>query len=435
MENKRFTLEEKIHIVREYMSNTLSAKEMAEKYGLANPDILKVWKFRYLKSEENLVKPKKKANFAAGIPDGPKQDAGTTMAKEDTQKPLEEQIKQLQRELAWEKLRNEALNTLIDIAESEGIKIRKKLWGQAVEKLSNAENSLSIQSACRLFGHCRQAWYQKKKDYEAKNLTDKAIVEAVKKIREIAPGIGCRKLWLMGQSVFGGLMIGRDAFYRLMARNGLKLKKPKARHTTNSNHRYHKYKNLVKGFVPMRPNQLWVSDITYIQLANGCCCYLHLVTDAYSHKIIGWYLSPTLEARYTLEALRQAISQAEDCDLTQLIHHSDRGVQYCCNMYVSELERYGIKISMTEDYKPTDNGIAERVNGIIKEEKLNREPLPEDIDKARKAISGFIEFYNTRRPHMSIGYKTPSEAHRQQGEQVKAWRSSQSSAGAIIGVR
>lgn len=226
----------------------------------------------------------------------------------------------------------------------------------------------------------------------------------------------------MGRSIFGTSMMGRDAFYSFLSREGLKLKRPKPRHTTNSNHRYHKWKNLIKGYVPAGPNLLWVSDITYIQLANGKCCYLHLVTDAYSHKVVGWCLSDTLEARYTLEALIMAVKQAGTSDLSKLIHHSDRGVQYCCNMYVETLQSLGIRISMTEDYKPTDNGIAERINGIIKTEKLYRQSPYMNVEEARKSIGSFIDFYNDKRPHMSIGYQTPNEVHQQSGPQEKKWK-------------
>jgi transposase InsO family protein len=248
------------------------------------------------------------------------------------------------------------------------------------------------------------------------------IVEFARSIRSEDPGIGARKIWLMAGNVFGKRMIGRDAFYALLEREGMRLRRPRPRHTTNSNHRYHKYQNMIKDFVPNGANQLWVSDITYIQLADGSCCYLHLVTDAYSHKIVGWCISPTLEARYTLDALREAISQAQGYDLSRLIHHSDRGVQYCCNAYVEELNSYSISVSMTEDYKPTNNGIAERVNGIIKTEKLYRQPLYANIEDARDGIGKFICFYNERRPHMSIGYQTPSKVHEQSGPQARLWK-------------
>lgn len=257
------------------------------------------------------------------------------------------------------------------------------------------------------------------------------IVDAVKQIRQMDPGIGYYKLWLMSKRMFlCDWVPGRDAFLQLLRDFQLTQKRPKPRHTTNSNHRYHRYKNLIRGFVPTRPNQLWVSDITYIDLVDDCC-YLHLVTDAYSHKIVGWRLSDTLEADYTLEALRIAISQATADELRGLIHHSDRGVQYCCNAYTDELKKYGIKISMTEDYKPTDNAIAERVNGILKTEVIYREKRFKTYQDALERISCFIDFYNETRPHSSIGMKTPSEAHKEQGPQRIMWKPVRTLSGAV----
>ena len=297
----------------------------------------------------------------------------------------------------------------------------EKNLGPSIEQLCE-RHGLSVSAACKLFGHCRQAYYQQSNHFEILCKREAPIVEFVRSVRREDPGLGQRKLWLMSEAVFGEQMLGRDAFYALLAREGLKLKRPKPRHTTNSNHRFHKWKNLVKGYEPYGPNLLWVSDITYIQLASGNCCYLHLVTDAYSRKVIGWCLSHTLEAKYTIEALRMAIKQAEGADLSRLIHHSDRGVQYCCNAYVEELHNIGASISMTEDYKPTDNGIAERINGIIKTEKLYRQPLYGSFEEASIGIDEFIRFYNDRRPHMSIGYQTPSEVHRQSGPQQRQWQ-------------
>ena len=249
------------------------------------------------------------------------------------------------------------------------------------------------------------------------------ILEAVREVREIDHGIGGVKLWLMVSDMFvSGWVPGRDAFLELLRRNRLMQKPRRTRSTTNSNHRYHKWKNLIKGFVPTAANQLWVSDITYINLTGGCC-YLHLVTDAYSKKIIGWCLAESLAAVFTLRALRMAISQAGGGDLSGLIHHSDRGVQYCCDMYVEELQKHGIQISMTEDYKPTDNAIAERVNGILKGESIYRhEHRFQSFMAAQRHIESFITFYNSRRPHMSIGNQTPDSVHRQQGEQTRMWK-------------
>ena len=177
------------------------------------------------------------------------------------------------------------------------------------------------------------------------------------------------------------------------------MQKPRrSRSTTNSNHRYHKWKNLIKGFKPTAANQLWQSDITYIDLAGGC-------------------------AVFTLKALRMAIEQASGGDLSGLIHHSDRGIQYCCDLYVEELQKYNIQISMTEDYKPTDNAIAERVNGTIKGESVYRQERRfETYEEALEQIERFIIFYNSRRPHYSIGLQTPNDAHEQTGEQKKMWK-------------
>lgn len=285
---------------------------------------------------------------------------------------------------------------------------------------------MQVSLVCRLFGHCRQAFYQSKADIEKEMERERKIFNAVKDIRNEDPRVGGYKLWLMLISMFGRDYVpGRDRFFVIMRRKGLMLPKPKPRHTTNSNHRYHKWKNLIKSLVLTSANQLWVADITYIALSNGDVCYLHLITDAYSHKVVGWALADTLKAAVSMQALQMAIDLAVEMSgrecLTKLIHHSDRGVQYCCDAYVAMLKSHGITISMTEDHKPTDNAIAERVNGILKTEGIYpRKQLP-SLEEAQEFISRFILFYNSRRPHMSIGYKTPAEAHLGHGEQKKMW--------------
>jgi len=286
---------------------------------------------------------------------------------------------------------------------------------------------LQVALVVRLFGHCRQAFYQSKADIEKEVLQERKLIDAVREIREQDPGIGGYKLWLMLIAMFGRDFVpGRDRFFVLMRRKGLMLPKPKPRHTTNSNHRYHKYKNLIKGFVPTAANQLWVADITYIALAGGDVCYLHLITDAYSHKIVGWALAGTLKAAISMEALRMAVAQAVAMSgseiLKQLIHHSDRGVQYCCDAYVAMLKEHEITISMCEDYNPTDNAIAESVNGKIKVESVYRQKCFNSFEHAYGVIERYINFYNYRRPHMSIGYKIPAVVHLEQGKQKKMWK-------------
>lgn len=216
-----------------------------------------------------------------------------------------------------------------------------------------------------------------------------------------------------------GFQIGRDAMFNLLAERGLLIKKRKRKGcvTTLSMHRFKKYPNIVKEFIPIAPNQLWVSDITYIRLQKGFA-YLSLITDAYSHKIVGFYLSVDLSAKGPLKALQIALKG--NPVITNLIHHSDRGVQYCCDDYVMLLKDNNIKISMTENGDPLENAIAERVNGILKTELL--EEVFCDFKTAQEATAMACSTYNHLRPHSSIDYLKPFEAHQKSGELTKRWK-------------
>lgn len=213
--------------------------------------------------------------------------------------------------------------------------------------------------------------------------------------------------------------IGRDAMFNLLSKQGMLITKRKRRGciTTLSRHRFKKYPNIIRDFIPLALNQLWVSDITYIHLSNGFA-YLSLITDAYSRKIVGFYLSETLSAQGSLKALKMAI--ANNPNRAGLIHHSDRGVQYCCDKYVKLLTDKGIKISMTENGDPLENAIAERVNGILKQELLE-EVFP-NFKIAQEEIAIACSTYNHLRPHGSINNLKPMEAHMQTGEIKKRWK-------------
>ncbi len=217
-------------------------------------------------------------------------------------------------------------------------------------------------------------------------------------------------------------MPGRDAFIEILRKNGLMvhIRRRRRYKTTDSNHHYRKYPNLIKDVVPHRPNEIWVSDITYIETEEGVC-YLSLITDAYSHKIVGWALGPTLETIYPLEALRMALATIDEETARRLIHHSDRGCQYCSDAYVSELKSHGISISMTQSGDPLENAIAERANGILKSEWLYKMVIP-TREVCKVELARIIDFYNTQRPHMSIGWQTPEQAHGQSGEQQRCWK-------------
>ena len=200
----------------------------------------------------------------------------------------------------------------------------------------------------------------------------------------------------------------------------VQIKRRKRYRTTDSNHNYRKYPNLVADIIPHCPNEIWVSDITYVETDEGVC-YLSLITNAYSHKIVGWLVGPTLETLYPLEALRMALFALSYEDTKYLIHHSDRGCQYCSSTYVSELKKYGIRISMTQSGDPLENVIAERANGILKTEWLYKMKIA-TRKECYSVLERIINFYNTERPHMSIGMQTPEVAHAQMGEQQRCWK-------------
>ncbi|MGL4293667.1 MAG: IS3 family transposase, partial [Bacteroidales bacterium] len=202
--------------------------------------------------------------------------------------------------------------------------------------------------------------------------------------------------------------------------NGLMIRKRRTRKTTNSNHNYRKFENLIKDFIPTKPNMLWVSDITYVETENGVV-YLSLITDAYSHKIVGWSVGETLEALYPLQALNMALETRKGSIPSDLIHHSDRGVQYCSHKYVDLLQNHDIRISMTQSGDPLENAVAERINGILKSEWLYHVRL-KNLTHAKEYLHEIITYYNQSRPHLSINLLTPEQAHQMQGEIEKKWK-------------
>lgn len=272
-----------------------------------------------------------------------------------------------------------------------------------------------------MLGYSRQGLYKAQKFYQHQCFKEELLVQQVNKIRVHQPRIGGRRLHHMLQSFMQQhqLGIGRDAFFEVLMRNGLLVRKRRRNKpvTTDSFHRYKKYKNLIKEFIPVGSNQLWVSDITYITLLNNFA-YLSLVTDAYSRKIVGFCLHKTLAAQGSVKALKMALQN--NTTIKNMIHHSDRGVQYCCNTYTGMLKNRNIKISMTENGDPLENAIAERVNGILKDELLQAEYR--DFDAAQLAVATAISIYNHLRPHSSISYKTPFELHGNNEPTQRKWK-------------
>lgn len=274
---------------------------------------------------------------------------------------------------------------------------------------------------CELFGRSRQAYYQRSKYNYREEVKWEILSQLVERQRQVMPRIGGRKLLKLIESCLPEeLKIGRDSFFDFLRENGLLVRKRKHRvRTTYSNHWLHKYTNLVKEFTPVRPHQMLVGDITYITTMEGFG-YLSLITDAYSRKITGWVLGETLEAKYTVAALEMAIKQMPR-GIKNVFHHSDHGVQYCCDEYVKILKKNGFQISMTEEGNPRENAIAERVNGILKDEWLNQMKL-QSLGEASRQLQQIIRIYNEQRPHASLDMMTPEYAHNQSGEFKKHWR-------------
>lgn len=232
------------------------------------------------------------------------------------------------------------------------------------------------------------------------------ILSAVREIRNKQPRIGGKKLYIMLNK--SGIKIGRDKLFNLLRDNNMLIKiKKKYVRTTNSYHRFRKYPNLIKELNITGPNQVWVSDITYIDTFEGFC-YLALITDAYSRKIVGYDLSDSLDAEGCQRALKMALEGLREP--YKLIHHSDRGIQYCSYEYVRILESRNVRISMTEVDHASENALAERVNGILKLEFMLGEKLPSK-QVAKELTVEAITTYNELRPHMSINYEIPTQRH------------------------
>jgi transposase InsO family protein len=263
---------------------------------------------------------------------------------------------------------------------------------------------------CDILGISRQGYYKGRKKNQKKRLEEEVIIKLVLNHRRKMPMIGGKKLFRMLEPDFRRMKIsiGRDKFFSLLGRNGLLIRrKRRYSKTTNSFHHFRIHKNLIKEVEPMNPDEIYVSDITYIRTADSFC-YLALITDLYSRKIVGYDVSDSLNLEGSLRALKMAIKDKDE--LRGLIHHSDRGIQYCSNLYTELLTDKNIRISMSEKGNPYENAVAERINGILKEEFMLSETF-RTKDLAYRAVKEAIETYNELRPHMSINYMTPNQKY------------------------
>ena len=283
-----------------------------------------------------------------------------------------------------------------------------------------------------MFGVNRQVYYRRLQTVKRRKSRAVKVIELVESIRIQMPKIGTRKLYFMLEEDLKQLQVGRDMLFRILKANHMLIHPSRRYHvTTNSHHRFKKHKNLIENVVPEKPEQIWVSDITYVGNRQNPM-YLALVTDAYSKQIMGHDLSNSLDVSGTLRALKMAVKKRKYKN-NIITHHSDRGLQYCSNEYQDLLKRSKINCSMTESYDPYANAVAERVNGILKGEFIGYKKQW-SLQTMGELIKNSIEIYNEQRPHFSCYYRTPKQMHQQNEVKIKTYKNEYPSKHVFTGI-
>jgi len=278
--------------------------------------------------------------------------------------------------------------------------------------------------ACTLFGVDRQVYYRKMKRRKHKQINASKVVSMVLEIRQIMPRIGAKKLYYLLNNELKQLKIGRDKFIDILRANHLLIAPKRSYHiTTNSHHRFRKHQNQILDLQIQRPEQVWVSDITYIGKRENPC-YLSLVTDAYSKRIMGFNVADNMNTQSSLIALKNAIKLRKNNNLS-LIHHSDRGLQYCATEYQKILNKSSIKCSMTQNSDPYENAVAERINGILKQE-FNIDKFNQKLPVMKQLVKNAVEVYNQKRPHYSNFMLTPNQMHEQSEIKMRTYKTKNS---------
>lgn len=300
---------------------------------------------------------------------------------------------------------------------------KKKVSRRVIQEMKRENNSVNISFLSDYFGYSRQYFYQTQEKATEKLLMTEIVIAFVLEERDLAPELGSKKLYKLYRDAPFEDHYGRDAFIDVLRKFNLLLKKHQYKvKTTDSNHTNHIYPNLILDLEPTHPNEVWVSDITYIRLKDGFC-YLSLITDMYSRRIMGYDLAPDLKYYHVRDALERAITNA-NMDLRGLIHHSDRGFQYTYKSYIDALNKLGIIPSMTQSGDPLENAIAERINGILKKEWLNKYKFS-NIEDVIPALEKAILYYNNRRPHLSLEMNTPDFVYNNPGNYKRLWTETQ----------
>ncbi|MGN5098800.1 IS3 family transposase [Aeromonas veronii] len=393
-----YSLTFKLALVEQIEKGELTYKQAQVRYGIQGRSTVLVWLRKHGRQDWS-----QGASVRAG--------RSITMPDPDNQTP-EQRIKELEQQLALMSQKAQFFEAVVDVLKNDyGVSIGKKATRQVLSQ--RQVERLTIVRACLFLGISRQAYYKRNRVADERHAQGLQVVRFVRQVRLRQPRVGTRKLhYLLQGQDDDGLKVGRDRLFRILAEHSLLVPPKRAYHkTTHSFHRFYRHPNLLKAgpeqVTPVAPEQVWVADITYLPARSGPL-YLSLVTDAYSRKIVGHHVHEGMHAESVAMAFKKALKQR--CGSGELIHHSDRGVQYCSGLYQSLHERYGVRCSMTDGYDCYQNALAERVNGILKGELLLQSP--QDLTQAREMMREAVDIYNAERPHHALKYRTPDAVHR-----------------------
>ncbi|MEW6983595.1 IS3 family transposase [Colwelliaceae bacterium 6471] len=389
---KDYSIAFKLGVVEQVEKGELTYKQAQDRYGIQGCSTVLIW----LRKHGRLDWSKGTPVFLT---------RGFAMTQSQLPQTPEQRIKELEQQLADSQLKAQFFEAVVNVLETDnGVVLHKKAERAVIQQ--KTVTTLSVTKACAFIGITRQAYYKQCIAQAQRDKHEQRVLAFVVDERRFQPRIGTRKLkYLLSLQ---HLFIGRDRLFKLLASYHLLVSRQRAYHkTTQSRHRFTCHPNLVKeGLTPQQPEQLWVADITYLPTVAGNT-YLSLVTDAYSRKVVGYHVDDNMRVDTVKQAFQKALRQRKTNNT--LVHHSDRGVQYCANEYQQLHQQYHVKCSMTDGYDCYQNALAERINGILKNEYLLIKP--NDLKEARKMVEESVMIYNQRRPHSALKYKTPDEVH------------------------
>ncbi|WP_447750942.1 IS3 family transposase [Pseudomonas nicosulfuronedens] len=389
----------KLAVVDQVEKGELSYKEAQARYGIQGRSTVLVWLRKHGRQDwsqgASIRSPRRNSMSEPNLPLTP-----------------EQRIKELEQQLEVMSQKAQFFEAVVDVLKNDyGVSVVKKRPRQVLTQ--RQVQGLSVSRACQFMGLSRQAYYQRNRAADRRYRQDLQIVQLVGEVRMRQPRLGTRKLhFLLQEQARTPFRVGRDRLFRVLAEHRLLVSPKRAYHkTTHSFHRFHRHPNLLKPgpqqVLPSAPERVWVADITYLP-SQGGPLYLSLVTDAYSRKIVGHHVHDSLHAESVARAYSLALQRRSTRHA--LVHHSDRGIQYCSEHYQRLHTQHGITCSMTDGYDCYQNALAERVNGILKNELLVRPPA--DLKQARRMVREAVDIYNQERPHLALKYKTPDAVHR-----------------------